>query len=88
MATQREHARDHDQQRTSAAQRVGVSGKDHPIEQSGKCDRTVNERTHLGRWRKLEPGRAAKMREALQRILAAPGLSKDVFEQASKSLGS
>ncbi|WP_205479440.1 aminopeptidase N [Sphingomonas arenae] len=41
----------------------------------------------LGRWRKLEPVRAAKMREALERILAAPGLSKDVFEQASKSLG-
>jgi aminopeptidase N len=42
----------------------------------------------LGRWRKLEPGRAAKMRAALQRILETPGLSKDVFEQASKSLGS
>jgi aminopeptidase N len=41
----------------------------------------------LGRWRKVEPGRAALMREALERILAAPGLSKDVFEQASKSLG-
>ncbi len=41
----------------------------------------------LGRWRKLEPGRAARMRAALERILAAPGLSKDVFEQASKSLG-
>jgi aminopeptidase N len=41
----------------------------------------------LGRWRKIEPGRAAKMRSALQRILAEPGLSKDVFELASKSLG-
>lgn len=41
----------------------------------------------LGRWRKLEPVRAARMREALERILAAPGLSKDVFEQVSKSLG-
>jgi aminopeptidase N len=41
----------------------------------------------LGRWRKVEPGRAALMREALERILAAPGLSKDVFEQVSKSLG-
>ena len=41
----------------------------------------------LGRWRKIEPGRAAKMRAALQRILAEPGLSKDVFELASKSLG-
>jgi len=26
------------------------------------------------------------MREELERIVAAPGLSKDVFEQASKSL--
>ncbi|WP_426265800.1 aminopeptidase N [Sphingomonas sp. LHG3443-2] len=41
----------------------------------------------LGRWRKIEPGRAAKMRAALQRILAEPELSKDVFELASKSLG-
>lgn len=40
----------------------------------------------LGRWRKLEPGRAALMREALERILREPGLSKDVFELASKSL--
>jgi aminopeptidase N len=41
----------------------------------------------LGRWRKVESGRAALMRAALERILAAPGLSKDVFEQVSKSLG-
>ncbi|WP_114227252.1 MULTISPECIES: aminopeptidase N [Sphingomonas] len=41
----------------------------------------------LGRWRKLEPGRAALMRQALERILAQPNLSKDVFEQVSKSLG-
>jgi len=40
----------------------------------------------LGRWRKLEPGRAALMRQALERILAQPALSKDVFEQVSKSL--
>jgi aminopeptidase N len=41
----------------------------------------------LGRWRRIEEGRAAKMRAALQRILGEPGLSKDVFELASKSLG-
>ncbi|MEO5972760.1 MAG: aminopeptidase N [Sphingomicrobium sp.] len=40
----------------------------------------------LGRWRRFEPGRAALMRDALERIASAPGLSKDVFEQASKSL--
>jgi len=40
----------------------------------------------LGRWRKVEPGRAALMRRALERIVAQPGLSKDVFEQASRSL--
>jgi aminopeptidase N len=40
----------------------------------------------FGRWRKLEPRRAEMMREALERIAAAPGLSKDVFEQVSKSL--
>jgi aminopeptidase N len=41
----------------------------------------------LGRWRRIEPGRAALMRAALERIVAAPNLSKDTFEQASKSLG-
>jgi aminopeptidase N len=41
----------------------------------------------LARWRRIEEGRAAKMRAALERILAEPGLSKDVFELASKSLG-
>ena len=41
----------------------------------------------FGRWRRIEPGRAGMMREALEQILAAPGISKDVFEQVSKSLG-
>jgi aminopeptidase N len=40
----------------------------------------------FGRWRRFEPKRAALMREALERIVATPGLSKDVFEQVSKSL--
>ncbi|WP_310467763.1 aminopeptidase N [Sphingomonas sp.] len=40
----------------------------------------------LGRWRRFEPVRAGLMRDALERIASAPGLSKDVFEQASKSL--
>ena len=40
----------------------------------------------FGRWRRLEPKRSALMREALERIVATPGLSKDVFEQVSKSL--
>jgi aminopeptidase N len=41
----------------------------------------------LGRWKRLEQARSAMMREQLERIVATPGLSKDVFEQASKSLG-
>ncbi len=41
----------------------------------------------LGRWRRIEPGRAAMMRAELERLVAAPGLSKDSFEQVSKSLG-
>jgi aminopeptidase N len=40
----------------------------------------------FGRWRRFEPKRSAMMKAALERIVAAPGLSKDVFEQASKSL--
>jgi aminopeptidase N len=41
----------------------------------------------LGRWRRFDEARAAMMRAQLERIVAAPGLSKDAFEQASKSLG-
>ena len=41
----------------------------------------------LGRWKRFEPNRAALMRAELERIVGTPGLSKDVFEQASKSLG-
>jgi aminopeptidase N len=40
----------------------------------------------LGRWRRFDEERAAKMRAELERIVASPDLSKDVFEQASKSL--
>jgi aminopeptidase N len=40
----------------------------------------------LGRWRRFRPNRAALMRAELERILSAPNLSNDVFEQASKSL--
>jgi len=40
----------------------------------------------LGKWRRMEPMRAEMMRSELERILREPTLSKDVFEQASKSL--
>ena len=41
----------------------------------------------LGRWRRFDEARGEKMRSELERIVATPGLSKDVYEQASKSLG-
>jgi aminopeptidase N len=41
----------------------------------------------LGRWRRIEPGRAALMRAELEAIAAVPGLSRDTYEQVSKSLG-
>jgi aminopeptidase N len=41
----------------------------------------------LGRWRRIEPGRAALMRAELERIAAAPKLSRDTLEQVTKSLG-
>ena len=41
----------------------------------------------LGRWRRIEPGRAALMRAELERIAVVPTLSRDVREQVSKSLG-
>jgi aminopeptidase N len=40
----------------------------------------------LGRWRRFAEDRARLMRGQLERILKGPGLSKDVYEQASKSL--
>ncbi|HEX8533566.1 MAG TPA: aminopeptidase N, partial [Allosphingosinicella sp.] len=41
----------------------------------------------LGRWRRFDEARADLMKAELRRIVETPGLSKDVFEQASKSLG-
>ena len=41
----------------------------------------------LGRWRRIEPQRAALMRAELERIAAAETLSRDTFEQVSRSLG-
>lgn len=40
----------------------------------------------LGRWKRFDAERAALMQAELRRILAQPGLSKDVTEQARKSL--
>jgi aminopeptidase N len=40
----------------------------------------------LGRWRRFETVRAAFMRAELERIVATPGISRDVYEQATKSL--
>ncbi len=42
----------------------------------------------LSLWRKYEARRQALMKRQLERILAAPALSRDVHEIASKSLGS
>nr|WP_137676937.1 aminopeptidase N [Parerythrobacter lutipelagi] len=41
----------------------------------------------LGRWRRIEPVRAALMRQELERIAAADNLSRDTFEQVTRSLG-
>ncbi len=40
----------------------------------------------LTRWRRYDPRRQQQMRQALERILAHSGLSKDCYEIASKSL--
>jgi len=40
----------------------------------------------LGRWRRYDPARQALMKQALERILGAPKLSRDVYEIAAKSL--
>jgi aminopeptidase N len=40
----------------------------------------------LGRWKRLEPKRSELMRQQLERVAGTRGLSRDVYEQASKSL--
>jgi len=40
----------------------------------------------LGRWRRMEPKRSELMRSQLERIADTRGLSRDVYEQATKSL--
>jgi aminopeptidase N len=42
----------------------------------------------LGQWRRFDVGRQALMKAELQRILDLPGLSRNTFEMASKSLAS
>ena len=40
----------------------------------------------FGRWRRYDPARQDHMRAQLERILATPKLSRDLYEIASKSL--
>ena len=40
----------------------------------------------MSRWRRYDEKRQALMKQQLERILAKPGLSKDVFEITSRSL--
>ena len=40
----------------------------------------------LGQWRRVEPERQALMKQELQRILDAPGLSKGAYEMAIRSI--
>ncbi|MBB4633820.1 aminopeptidase N [Sphingosinicella soli] len=40
----------------------------------------------FGRWRRMEDARAGMMRAELERIVGTPGVSRDTFEMASKSL--
>ena len=41
----------------------------------------------LNRWRKYDAGRQTLMRDALRGIAGQPGLSRDVYEVATKALG-
>ena len=40
----------------------------------------------LGQWRRFDPGRQAFIKGELRRILDLPGLSRNTFEMASKSI--
>ena len=55
---------------------------------SAKHDAQMLDReiTRLGKQAQDSRGRAALMRTELKRMAATPGLSKDLFEQVSKSL--
>jgi aminopeptidase N len=41
----------------------------------------------FGRWRRFDDDRATRMRAELERIVAAPSLSRDTYEQVTRSLG-
>ena len=41
----------------------------------------------LGRWRRMEPVRSALMKAQLERVAASGDLSRDTFEQVTRSLG-
>ncbi len=43
--------------------------------------------TLFSQWQRYDPGRRALMQAELERIAAAPKLSKDVFETVSRALG-
>jgi aminopeptidase N len=40
----------------------------------------------MARWRRYDPARQALMRRELERVAVAPGLSRDSYEVAAKSL--
>ena len=67
------------------------SGYDFICEQTLKLDK-LNPQVAarlagaFGQWRRYEPSRGELMRQALERIKATEGLSKDTFEIASRSL--
>ncbi|HLW28421.1 MAG TPA: aminopeptidase N [Kiloniellales bacterium] len=67
------------------------SGYDFHVERTLELDR-INPQVAarllapLGRWRRFNQDRQEKMKGALQRILAEPKLSRDLYEIASKAL--
>jgi len=67
------------------------SGYDFITEQTIKLDK-INPQVAarlagaFGQWRRYEPARSELMRQALERIKATEGLSKDTYEIASRSL--
>ena len=60
---------------------------DHVLALDGRNPQVASRLTQpLCRWRRYDAARRDLMRTQLERILAAPGLSRDVYEIASKSL--
>ena len=63
---------------------AGVGRADREFEPDAQIAARLT--TALGQWRRFDAGRQDKMKAALSRIAARPGISTNTYEMAAKSL--